>query len=72
MHRKHWSEYTPAECDNLKRLGYLYESFVNHLTCHTERDAFTTVMAGAFGAEFALSDAGTYPPAGHGYPRLEG
>ncbi|MEU2713602.1 hypothetical protein [Streptomyces sp. NPDC007205] len=71
MGRKHWSEYTPAERDDVNRLGYLYESFVHHLTHHPERDALTAVMAGAFGAEFALSDAGAYPPAGHGYPRLE-
>ncbi|MEU6774105.1 hypothetical protein [Streptomyces sp. NPDC046759] len=72
MGRKHWSEYTAAERDDINRLGYLYETFVHHLTRHTEWDAFTAVMAGAFGAEFSLSDAGAYPPAGHSYPRLEG
>ncbi|MFG2637768.1 hypothetical protein ACGFX8_28705 [Streptomyces sp. NPDC048362] len=71
MNRKPWNEYTPAERDDVNRLGYLYESFVHHLTRNTERDAFTAVMAGAFGAEYALSDADAYPPAGHGYPRLE-
>ena len=72
MNRKPWSEYTPAERDDVNRLGFLYESFVHHMARRTERDAFTAVMAGAFGAEFALSDAGAYPPAGHSYPRLEG
>lgn len=71
MNRKDPHEYTPAERDDVNRLGYLYETFVNDLHHGLKQDAFTLVMAGAFGAEFALIDAGVYPPAGHGYPRLE-
>ncbi|MFI8238358.1 hypothetical protein ACIF83_14005 [Streptomyces sp. NPDC085866] len=71
MNRKHPDEYTPAERDDVNRLGYLYETFVNDLHFGLKQDAFTAVMAGAFAGEFALIDAGAYPPAGHDYPRLE-
>ncbi|MFE5031880.1 hypothetical protein [Streptomyces sp. NPDC056683] len=58
--------------DDVNRLGFLYRAFVDHVNGHPERDAFTAVMAGALGAEFSLTDAGAYPPPGHGYPRLDG
>ncbi|MFF4312299.1 hypothetical protein [Streptomyces sp. NPDC001507] len=58
--------------DDVNRLGFLYRAFVDHVNGHPERDAFTAVMAGALAAEFSLTDAGAYPPPGHGYPRLDG
>ncbi|MGC0330618.1 hypothetical protein RKD23_003608 [Streptomyces sp. SAI-170] len=71
MHRKHWTEYSPAERDDANRLGVLYETLLNHLHFHPGHDAFTTVLSEAFAAEFTDRAAGTYPPAGHTYPRLE-
>ncbi|MFF8424883.1 hypothetical protein ACF07Y_06935 [Streptomyces sp. NPDC016566] len=71
MSRKHWTLYTPAERDDANRLGALYETFLNNLHNGLKQDAFTGVMASAFAAEFALLDAGVYPPVGHDYPRLE-
>ncbi|MET7679348.1 hypothetical protein [Streptomyces sp. NPDC005423] len=68
----HEHEHDPAMADDVNRLGYLYETFVNHLRYHDERDAFTFVLAGAFAAEFAGIEAGAYPPPGHGYPGLDG
>ncbi|MFF9700473.1 hypothetical protein ACF1FE_04615 [Streptomyces griseofuscus] len=66
-------EHDPAViADDVNRLGFLYKAFVDHVNGHPERDAFTAVMAGALAAEFSLTDAGAYPPPGHGYPRLDG
>ncbi|MFE7646447.1 hypothetical protein [Streptomyces phaeoluteigriseus] len=71
MARKHWYDYDPAERDDANRLGVLFETFLDHLHFHPERDAFTTALSDAFDAEFTHRAAGVYPPAGHGYPRLE-
>ncbi|GGU07206.1 hypothetical protein [Streptomyces coeruleorubidus] len=71
MPHKHWDEYDPTERDDANRLGVLFETLINHLHDHPERDAFITTLAGALHAEFADRAAGVYPPAGHSYPRLE-
>ncbi|MCF1593133.1 hypothetical protein [Streptomyces muensis] len=64
-------EFTPAERDDVNRFGGLYETLQNDLYLGLPVDSFVAVLHGAFEAEFAVRDAGLYPPAGHGYPRLE-
>ncbi len=71
MLRKHWSEYNPSERDDANRLGVLYGTLQNHLHFHPVMDDFLTVLSNAFEAEFRHCESGTYPPAGHGYPRLD-
>jgi hypothetical protein len=71
MRRKAWHEYDPTERDDANRLGALFETLLNHVHNHPERDDFVTTLSSAFDAEFAHRAAGIYPPVGHGYPRLE-
>ena len=62
---------TPQERDDVNRLGGLYETLKNDLYLGLAVDEFVTVLAGAFEAECDAGMRGQYPPAGHGYPRLD-
>lgn len=70
MPGKPWYEFTPVERDDVNRFGALYETLRNGLYLGLGVDRFVTVLSEAFAAEFDARDAGSYPPAGHGYPRL--
>lgn len=73
MSDKFWPyEHTPLEHDDVNRLGFLFEGLQNELHFGLAVDSFVTVLSSAFQAEFDCRAAGVYPPAGHGYPRLEG
>ncbi|RPF34200.1 hypothetical protein [Streptomyces sp. TLI_185] len=63
--------FTPEERDDNGRLGYLYDTLKNDLHFGLVVDAFVTVVAGALEAECFALNHGQYPPAGHGYPRLD-
>lgn len=59
------------EVDDMNRLGFLYDTLRNDLYFGLVVDEFTTVVAGALEAECLAGSNGQYPPAGHGYPRLD-
>ncbi|MCX5560753.1 hypothetical protein [Streptomyces sp. NBC_00038] len=71
MCNEQWSEFDPIERDDANRLGYLFEGLQNHLHFHPVIDDFIAVLGSALDAEFIHRAWGTYPPQGHGYPRLE-
>ncbi|MFF4504615.1 hypothetical protein [Streptomyces sp. NPDC001401] len=73
QHRAERDEFgfTPQERDDNFRLGYLYDTLKNDLHFGLVVDDFTRVVAGALEAECCALGDGQYPPAGHGYPRLD-
>ncbi|MGW6894354.1 hypothetical protein [Streptomyces sp. NRRL F-5140] len=68
---KPWFEFTPVERDDANRLGFLFETLQNDLQLGLVVDHFVMVLTEALDSEFADRADGVYPPAGHGYPRLE-
>ncbi|MEV8433113.1 hypothetical protein [Streptomyces chartreusis] len=71
MAGKPWFEFTPVERDDANRLGFLFETLQNDLQLGLVVDHFVMVLTDALDSEFADRADGVYPPAGHGYPRLE-
>ncbi|MFD7404070.1 hypothetical protein ACFV7R_15645 [Streptomyces sp. NPDC059866] len=71
MAGKPWFELTPVERDDANRLGFLFETLQNDLQLGLVVDHFVVVLTDALDSEFATRAEGAYPPAGHGYPRLE-
>ncbi|MEU8851254.1 hypothetical protein AB0C70_34700 [Streptomyces sp. NPDC048564] len=71
MAGKPWFEFTLAERDDANRLGFLFETLQNDLQLGLVVDHFVMVLTDALDSEFAVRADGTYPPAGHDYPRLE-
>ncbi|SEE24467.1 hypothetical protein SAMN05216489_05966 [Streptomyces sp. 3213] len=63
-------EFTPQERDDVNRFGGLFETLQNDLYLGLVVDEFVMVLGEIFAAEFAVRAAGSYPPPGHGYPRL--
>jgi hypothetical protein len=63
--------FTPEERDDMNRLGFLFETLKNDLHFGLAVDDFITVVAGALEAECIAGVHRQYPPAGHGYPRLD-
>ncbi|MGW3066225.1 hypothetical protein ACWDA8_22640 [Streptomyces sp. NPDC001130] len=68
---KPWFDGTPQERDDVNRLGFLFETLHNDLHYGLPMDHFITVVSDALEAEFAARADSSYPPAGHGYPRLD-
>jgi hypothetical protein len=73
QHRENWNfDGTASEVrDDLNRLGSLYDTLKNDLHLGLPVDDFVLVVAGALEAECIAGVNGLYPPAGHGYPRLD-
>lgn len=71
MPSRPWFDFTPQERDDANRLGFLFETLQNDMHLGLETDQFVMVLDDALDSEFAARADGVYPPAGHGYPRLD-
>ncbi|MCQ4214174.1 hypothetical protein [Streptomyces longispororuber] len=61
---------TPVERDDMNRFGFLFENLRNYLHYYPALDEFVAVLASALESERTHHARGTYPPAGHTYPRI--